>query len=306
MTAPSQTPAPAPAPGDYAPVRTAILALLAQPEYDDGSAGPVLVRLAWHSAGTYDATTNTGGSNGAGMRYEAEGGDPANAGLSHAHVFLEPVKVAHPWLTYADLWTLAGCPGRTDYIDEAQLPPRGRLPDGAQGATHVRHVFARMGFSDREAVALCGAHSLGRCHASRFGFEGKWVHNPTRFGNQYFRLLARVEWVPKKLESGVQQFVHVDKEVGEELMMLPSDMALVADESFKEWVLFYADFAKAFARLMELGLKRGEDGRVLDESDQKEGYASAPKKPDGPGVPGVANEEAEPLREENEKFRARL
>ena len=26
------------------------------------------------------------------MRYEAEGGDPANAGLQHARVFLEPVR----------------------------------------------------------------------------------------------------------------------------------------------------------------------------------------------------------------------
>ena len=52
---------------DYAAVRSDIVKLLHQPEYDDGSAGPVLVRLAWHSAGTYDAETDTGGSNGAGM-----------------------------------------------------------------------------------------------------------------------------------------------------------------------------------------------------------------------------------------------
>ncbi|KAF2812610.1 cytochrome c peroxidase [Mytilinidion resinicola] len=317
-----------PAPGDYTSVRAAILALLARPEYDDGSVGPVLVRLAWHSASSYDASTNTGGSNGAGMRYEAEGGDPANAGLQHARVFLEPVKAAHPWLTYADLWTLVGCvaiealggpavawlPGRTDYVDDTRLPPRGGLPDASQGAAHVRAVLVRMGLSDHKAVALCGAHSLRRCHGKRSGFEGKWVYNPTRFGNQYFRLLARFEWAPKTLGSGVRQFVHVDEELRKELMMLPSDMALLADERFKEWVvryaedkeLFYADFAKAFAKLMELGLRRGEDGKVLNEDNQKGGYASAPKKLDGLGLPGVANEEAEPLREENEKFRARL
>ena len=49
-----------------------------------------------HSSGTYDIRTDTGGSNGAGMRYEIEGGDPANAGLQHARVLLEPVKAAHP------------------------------------------------------------------------------------------------------------------------------------------------------------------------------------------------------------------
>ena len=36
------------------------------------------------------------------MRYEAEGGDPANAGLQHARVFLEPVKEKHPWITYSE------------------------------------------------------------------------------------------------------------------------------------------------------------------------------------------------------------
>lgn len=39
-----------------------------QADYDDGSYGPVLVRLAWHTSGTYDKATNTGGSNGATMR----------------------------------------------------------------------------------------------------------------------------------------------------------------------------------------------------------------------------------------------
>ena len=32
-----------------------------------------------------------------------------NAGLQHARVFLEPAKAVHPWITYSDLWTLAGC-----------------------------------------------------------------------------------------------------------------------------------------------------------------------------------------------------
>ena len=35
--------------GDFDPVRKDIVKLLHQPEYDDGSAGPVLVRLAWYA-----------------------------------------------------------------------------------------------------------------------------------------------------------------------------------------------------------------------------------------------------------------
>ncbi|KAI0811779.1 peroxiredoxin [Xylaria sp. FL0064] len=296
-------------------VRASIRDLLHQPDYDDGSAGPVLVRLAWHSAGTYDAASGTGGSNGAGMRYEAEGGDPANAGLQHARTFLEPVKKAHPWITYADLWTLAaivaieamGGPkipwqgGRTDFseADAAQIPPRGRLPDGAQGADHLRAIFGRMGFNDQEIVALSGAHSLGRCHVDRSGFEGKWVNNPTRFSNQYFRVLLanEKEWRPKTLANGVAQFVYVEEPVeseGEEpiegLMMLPTDMSLLSDPSFRVWVeryaedkeRFFKDFTAVFAKLLELGIKRDAQGNVINEANKQSGYLSAPKKSDKP------------------------
>jgi hypothetical protein len=49
-------------------VRKAIEDILDAEGYDDGSYGPVLVRLAWHASGTYDTATGTGGSNGARMR----------------------------------------------------------------------------------------------------------------------------------------------------------------------------------------------------------------------------------------------
>ncbi|KAF5690912.1 heme-binding peroxidase [Fusarium circinatum] len=290
-------------PGDFEAVRKSIIDLLRQPGYDDGSAGPVLVRLAWHSSGTYDVATDTGGSNGAGMRYEAEGGDPANAGLQNARLFLEPLKRLHPWITYSDLWTLAGVtairamggpeidwlPGRTDFTDDSKLPPRGRLPDAAQGADHIRDIFYRMGFNDREIVALSGAHSLGRCHTENSGFEGKWVNNPTRFSNQYFRLLLSEKWTEKTVpESGVTQFSSVDPDTEEELMMLPTDMALTTDPEFSKYVrlyaedkeLFFNDFKAAFAKLLELGIARDAEGNITNSDNEKEGYRSAPKKSD--------------------------
>ncbi|KAF5252354.1 hypothetical protein FANTH_2654 [Fusarium anthophilum] len=289
--------------GDFEAVRKSIIDLLRQPDYDDGSAGPVLVRLAWHSSGTYDVATDTGGSNGAGMRYEAEGGDPANAGLQNARLFLEPLKRLHPWITYSDLWTLAGVtairamggpeidwlPGRTDFTDDSKLPPRGRLPDAAQGADHIRDIFYRMGFNDREIVALSGAHSLGRCHTENSGFEGKWVNNPTRFSNQYFRLLLSEKWTEKTVpESGVTQFSSVDPDTEEELMMLPTDMALTTDPEFSKYVrlyaedkeLFFNDFKAAFAKLLELGIARDAEGNITNSDNEKGGYRSAPKKSD--------------------------
>lgn len=268
------------------------------------------------------------------MRYEAEGGDPANAGLQHARVFLEPVKEKHSWITYADLWTLGGIVaikemggpeipwkgGRTDYVDDSKLPPRGRLPDGAQGSDHLRFIFYRMGFTDQEIVALSGAHNLGRCHSDRSGFEGAWVNNPTRFSNQYFRLLLSLQWRKKRLPNGVEQYVHYDEDSEAELMMLPTDIALTQDKSFRTWVELYArdkdrffeDFSKVFSKLIELGIVRDEDGKVTNADNERGGYHAAPKKKATPGSPAKSTDdqagpsEAEPLKEENKLFRSRL
>jgi cytochrome c peroxidase len=78
---------------DYQKVYNEIASRLEEKDdYDDGSYGPVLVRLAWHASGTFDKDTKTGGSNGATMRFHPESGHGANAGLAAARDFLEPVK----------------------------------------------------------------------------------------------------------------------------------------------------------------------------------------------------------------------
>ena len=76
------------------------------------------VRLAWHCAGTYAKADNSGGSNGARMRYNPEAKWGANAGLGMARDALEPLKAKYPDLSYGDLYTLAGVTA----IEEAAGP----------------------------------------------------------------------------------------------------------------------------------------------------------------------------------------
>ena len=99
-------------------------------------------------------------------------------------------------------WPTARCagpeikwqPGRSDKVSGESCGPDGRLPDAAQGAKHLRHIFYRMGFNDQEIVALSGAHSLGRCHPDRSGFKGPWTNSPTTFSNLYFQELLDTKW----------------------------------------------------------------------------------------------------------------
>ena len=146
--------------------------------------------------------------------------------------------------------------GRTDDNDGKNCPENGRLPDAAQGAEHLREVFGRMGFGDREIVALSGGHTVGRCHLVRSGFDGPWTRSNLAFNNEYFRNLMFLEWTRKDWD-GPEQY----EDPTGELMMLPTDIALKTDPEFAKWArayandqdLFFDDFAKAYGKLLALG-----------------------------------------------------
>lgn len=261
---------------DYQKVYNEIASRLEEmDDYDDGSYGPVLLRLAWHASGTFDKATGTGGSNGATMRFAPESDHGANAGLLAARKFLDPVKEKFPWITYSDLWILGGVaaiqemqgpiipyrPGRTDR-DVSACTPDGRLPDATKGSDHLRNIFYRMGFNDQEIVALSGAHALGRCHTDRSGFDGPWTFSPTVLTNDYYRLLVEEKWQPKKW-NGPKQYEDLKTK---QLMMLPTDMTLVQDKKFKPITekyakdndLFFKDFSAVVTKLFELGVPFAE------------------------------------------------
>jgi len=264
--------------GDLFQLRRDIIFALDDESHDDGSWGPILVRLAWHASGTFDKSDGSGGCNGAMMRSKPESEDPENKGLEVARAKLDVLVAKYKGsVTTADLWVFAsyiaieamGGPyirfarGRTDEKKHSLCPAHGRLPDANGDGKHIRAIFNRMGFEDREIVVLIGGgHVLGRCHKESSGFDGPWVDHPTQFSNEYFEELFENEWEEKTIEeTGKVQFRDVGSKPEDELMMLPSDMMMIRDEGFLVWSRVYhkdadrfmADFAVAYKKLTELG-----------------------------------------------------
>lgn len=267
-------------------VKHEIRKLLPKADYDDGSLGPIILRLAWHCCATYNKFTRNGGSNGATMRFVPELTDDGNSGLDVARSALEPIKQKFPLMTYSDLWTLAGkvaieemggplipwqC-GRVDCIDDKYVPPNGRLPFAYKNANHIRETFGRMGFNDREMVLLLGAHGLGRCHKRYSGWDGKWTKNPIVFSNEFFVVLLNEKWTLGSVpETGKDQYYNEDKS----LIMLNTDIELIRDSQFLQLVelysqsqsVFFQDFSIAFGKLLELGIERDSNGNVLPKEE---------------------------------------
>eukprot|EP00897_Mesotaenium_endlicherianum_P004050 jgi/Mesen1/3673/ME000202S02764 len=118
---------------------------------------PLMLRLAFHDAGTYDLKSRSGGPNGS-IRFEEEYSHGGNAGMKIAIDLLEPIKAQCPNVTYADLYQLAGV-----------------VAVEVTGGPTIDFVPGRM----------------GRAHKERSGFEGAWTQQPLKFDNSYYVELLR-------------------------------------------------------------------------------------------------------------------
>lgn len=148
---------------DLSAVRADIKRALRCPGHDDGSLAPLFIRFAWHCCGTYDKRKQTGGSNGATMRFQTEQDDPENNGLAKARLVLEKVHERHPYVSLADTFVLAGyvafeatggpvipfAVGRKDYTSEeaSQIHGKSLCPfgDGAHNPCGSRLPAADLG-----------------------------------------------------------------------------------------------------------------------------------------------------------------
>ncbi|KAL6317284.1 hypothetical protein AAG906_030037 [Vitis piasezkii] len=250
---------------------------------------PILVRLGWHDAGTYNKNIEEwplrGGANGS-LRFEIELKHGANAGLVNAVKLLQPIKDKYSGVTYADLFQLAsataveeaGGPkipmkyGRVDASGPEQCPEEGRLPAAGppSPADHLRDVFYRMGLNDKEIVALSGAHTLGRSRPERSG----WGKPETKYTKDGPGAPGGQSWTVQWLKFDNSYFKDIKEKIDEELLVLPTDAILFEDPSFKVYAekyavdqeAFFKDYAEAHAKLSNLGAKFDPpEGIVMDD-----------------------------------------
>jgi len=174
-------------------------------------------------------------------------------------------------------------------------------PDPLLAAIDIRETFARMAMNDEETVALvAGGHTFGKAHGAAdpdkyvgaepegaaidemglgwknsfgsgkgadtitSGLEGAWTPSPTKWDNDYFKILFKYEWKQTKSPGGAVQWIPTDESASKIVpdahikgkthapVMQTTDLALRMDPEYEKISRRFAKdfdaFSDAFAR----------------------------------------------------------
>jgi catalase-peroxidase len=174
-------------------------------------------------------------------------------------------------------------------------------PDPLLAAIDIRETFARMAMNDEETVALvAGGHTFGKAHGAAdpdkyvgaepegaaidemglgwknsfgtgkgadtitSGLEGAWTPSPTKWDNDYFKILFKYEWKQTKSPGGAIQWIPTDESASKIVpdahikgkthapVMQTTDLALRMDPEYEKISRRFAKdfdaFSDAFAR----------------------------------------------------------
>ncbi|KAI8831692.1 heme peroxidase [Chytriomyces cf. hyalinus JEL632] len=247
-------------------------------EYIGAGYGPFFVRQAYADAAT--------GGGGHAQRWAIDRKSFNVRDLA----MVDSVKANFPDISLADLVSFAGAlsvtamggptinwrAGRNDAKTALDAPINLTTASAkaTDGVDELRAFFSdRLGLSDRDIVALMGAHNLGNCHVWKSGYAGPWSSTPFNLTNEYFQLLQYPENYTTEyvLSASGTKMQFIDNSGR---MMLPVDMALTKDETFFALVqeyaanqaTFFADFASAYGRLLETSIAAGLSKNVVSTS----------------------------------------
>lgn len=283
------------------------------------------LKLAFFDATTYDAKSKTGGPNGSiRLRDDSEKDDllmDAIQRLGELKSTDNTTEKLYQYISYADLFQLAGVeatnmlaekkiiefePGRMD----SYIPPSTKLRPltGDENASDVRDVFYRMGFDDKEIVALSWAYYCWEtCKASTSTTLGGKTEPTTptplpKLDDSYYKSLKNLAEATNKekptkdsasTKTNETQNKSGDKETTSSVGGGAAAAArtnqlkyhwkcLLLEKPFAEHVITYAtkegqfvmDFAAAYKKMSELGFKEPQ-APVTEYHDMRHGLAVA-------------------------------
>ncbi|QOL26704.1 catalase/peroxidase HPI [Thalassotalea sp. LPB0316] len=145
---------------------------------DWGNYGPLFIRLAWHSAGTYRTLDGRGGGDGGQMRFDPLNSWPDNGNLDKAKRLLWPLKQKYgASISWGDLMILAGTVGLENMGFQTYGFAGGRAddwePDLVYWGPEVEMLASDREEKDGKLQRPLGATHMGLIYVNPEGPRGK-------------------------------------------------------------------------------------------------------------------------------------